>query len=688
MAAGTLSSSRNRSSRTEAVVALAAVGIVFMLVVPLPHWALDLLLCLNITLALGILMVTFYVKQPLEFSSFPSLLLLVTLFRLALNVSATRLILGQGEAGSVIRAFGSFVIGGNFVVGIVVFIVLVIIQFVVITNGAGRVAEVAARFTLDAMPGKQMAIDAELNAGAIDEQVARQRRKEIAREADFYGSMDGASKFIRGDAVAAVLMIVVNIMGGFAVGMFQRGMDLAGALQTYTILTVGEGIVTQVPALLISAASGLIVTRTAGDSNLGAELAAQLVSQPQAMLISSGVLAALALAPGLPKLPFLTLAAVVGWYGYQRRLVNLAPPPPPPPAPQAPENMAELLTVDPLEVELGYGLVCLADAKQGGDLLERVTAMRRQITRELGFLVPPIRLHDNVLLRSSQYVIRLRGQEVGRGELFADHLLAMNAGTVNQSLTGIPAQDPAFGLPAVWVPPGQRTLAEVSGYTVAEPSNVLVTHLSELVKRHAPEILTRQDVQGLLDAVKQQSPAVVDELIPNLLTLGQLQKVLQLLLKERVSIRDLATVLEAVADTAGLTREPEILTEFVRQRLARSLTKQYLEADGRLYCITLHPAVEQTIADGIQRTETGAQLLLESATQQRLIAAIRRLSEGMVAAGHQPLVLCAPRVRAAVRQLTQSAVPTLVALSFAEVTPGIAVESLGMVTGSDEDPTV
>jgi flagellar biosynthesis protein FlhA len=680
----------------------------FMLAVPLPHWMLDLLLTLNITLALGILMITFYVRHPLEFSSFPSLLLLVTLFRLALNVSATRLILGHGEAGAVISAFGSIVIGGNFVVGIVVFIVLVVIQFVVITNGAGRVAEVAARFTLDAMPGKQMAIDAELNSGAIDEETARVRRREIAREADFYGAMDGASKFIRGDAIAAVLMIAVNILGGFAVGVFQRGLDLPAALQTYTLLTVGEGLVTQVPALLIAAACGLIVTRPgnpavgSGDAqgNLGAEIGTQLLAHPQALLIAAGVLGALALAPGLPKLPFLALAAGVGWYGRRLAREAAAPPPLPPPAPSPPENMAELLTVDPLEVELGYGLVCLADPKQGGDLLERITAVRRQIALEMGFLVPPIRVRDNVRLKGNQYVVRLRGLEIGGGELFPSHLLAMDAGAVSQALPGIQAEDPAFGLPAVWVPAAQRTLAEVSGYTVADPTNVLVTHLSELIRRHAPEILTRQDVQALLDNVKQHSPAVVDELIPNLLTLGQAQKVLQSLLKERVSIRDLPHVLEALADAATVSRDVDQVTEHARQKLARALTRQHVAADGRLYCFTLHPTVEQVVLGSLRRVEgnlpaaagqpAGGQALpvLDAATHQRLIEAVRRQAERMVASGWQPLVLCAPRARSAFRQLVERAVPTLVALSYGEVTPGTAVEAVGMVSWNDEDSAV
>lgn len=652
----------------------------FLLVVPLPHWLLDLLLVLNITLALGLLMVTFYVKRPLDFSSFPAVLLLVTLFRLALNISATRLILGQAEAGAVIAAFGTFVVGGNFVVGIVVFIVLVVIQFVVITSGAGRVAEVAARFTLDAMPGKQMAIDAELNAGVIDEATARQRRQEVAREADFYGAMDGASKFTRGDAIAAVVIILINILGGFAVGILQRGMDFETALRTFTILTVGEGLVTQFPALLVSAAAGLIVTRTAGEMNLGTQLSNQLVAYPQALLIAAGVLGALSLVPGLPKLPFLALAGSLGWYAYYLREQSRKPPPAQPSAPTPPENMVDLLTVDPLEVEVGYGLVCLADAKQGGDLLERITAVRRQIATELGILVPPIRVRDNIRLRGNEYLIRLRGLEIGRGELFPDHLLAMDTGTVSQRLPGKQTREPAFGLPALWVAKGQRTLAEVAGYTVVDPTSVLVTHLSELVRRHAPEILTRQDVRVLLDAVKQHSPAVVEELIPQQLTLGQVQKVLQLLLAERVSVRDLVTILEALADASGSTSEPELLTEFVRQRLARSLTRQYVGSNGCLYCLTLDPTVEQLIADQFRRTEAGAQLALEPITQTRLLEAIRRQAERMVAAGHQPLLLCAPRIRPALRQLAERAVPTLGVLSYAEVTRGVAVESLGMVT--------
>ena len=677
-----------RSFFNEGGGAMAAVSIILMLVVPLPHWALDVFLALNITLALGILMMTFYIKKSLEFSSFPSLLLLVTLFRLALNVSATRLILGTGHAGAVISAFGTFVIGGNFVVGIVIFIVLVVIQFVVITSGAGRVAEVAARFTLDAMPGKQMAIDAELNSGAIDELTARQRRQDVSREADFYGAMDGASKFVRGDAIASVVMIVINILGGFGVGMLQRGLDLSAALQTYTILTVGEGIVTQVPALLISAASGLLVTRSASETNLSMELGKQVMAHPHAIYISAGSLFFLGLAPGLPKIPFALLAGAVAYYGYRVQLQRNAPPPPPPPAAKAPENLNDLLTVDPLEVELGYALVCLADPKQGGDLLERVTAARRQIASELGLIVPPIRVRDNVRLRGNQYTIRLRGQEIGGSELMPGQFLALEGGGEVQPLPGTPTQDPAFGVPAVWIAANQRMMAEVSGYTVVDPINILVTHLMEQLRRYASEILSRQDTQSLVENVRRAAPAVADELIPGLMTLGQVQKVLQILLRDRVSIRDLATILEALTDAATSTRDPEVLAEHVRFRLARQLTHQYVEADGRLYCMTLHPSVEQILMDNFRRSDVGTQITLDPATQERLGIAIRRQAERMAAAGHVPLLMCAPRLRSAIRPLIERSVPTLIVLSYAEITSGVAVESLGMVIWNDENSSV
>ena len=684
-----LQAPRDKKVIVEATTAIGAVGIILMLVLPLPEWILDSFLALNITVALGVLMMTFYIEKPLEFSSFPSMLLLVTLFRLSLNVSATRLILGTGQAGSVIAAFGTFVIGGNYLVGIVVFLILVVIQFVVITSGAGRVAEVAARFTLDAMPGKQMAIDAELNSGAIDEATARARRSEVAREADFYGAMDGASKFVRGDAIAAVVMIVVNIIGGLVVGILQRGMDITAALQSYTILTVGEGIVTQIPALLISASSGLLVTRTAGQTTLGAELGQQVLAKPQALYIVAGALAMMSLAPGLPKPAFLIIAAGVALGAFtlqKQRRTAAASVPLAPTATKQPETMTDLLAVDPLEVELGYGLVCLADAKQGGDLLDRVTASRRQLASELGLVIPPIRVRDNVKLRGSQYVIRLRGQEIASGELFVGQFLALEGGEGAQPLPGTPAVDPAFGVPAVWIAASQRAVAEVSGYTVVEPVSVLTTHLTELLRRFAPELLGRQDTQSLLDNVKKSAPALIEELVPNLMTVGHIQRVLQLLLRDRISIRDLVSILEALADAAPSVRDPETLVDHVRSRMARQLTQQYAENDGRLYCMTLHPAAEQNL---LERVRLGDGVLAVAPDEQRrMVDAFKLQAENMVRFGHRPLLLCPPRLRAQVRSLTEIGIPTLVVLSYAEIAQNVPVESLGMVNWNDENSTI
>jgi len=513
---------KKQGMSTDLVAAVGAVLIVGMMVIPLPGWALDVLLSLNITLALTILLMTMYTVRPLDFSSFPSLLLIVTLFRLALNIAATRLILLHAEAGAVIHAFGSVVVGGNYVVGLVVFIILVIIQFVVITNGAGRVAEVAARFTLDAMPGKQMAIDADLNAGLIDEAQARARREKVAQEADFYGAMDGASKFVRGDAIAAVVMIIINILGGFTVGILQHGMDLTTALQTYTLLTIGEGLVTQIPALLISTATGLIITRASSDVNLGRSMVGQILAQPKAIATAAGVFLALGLVPGIPKAPFLLVGALTGLFA----MVISRPPEAPPAeekkteAPRAPENLASLVGVDPLVVEIGYGLIALADRTQGGDLLDRITALRRQLASDSGFVVPPIRVRDNLQLRPMEYVFRLKGVEVARGEAYPGQLLAMNPAGGTPDLPGLRTKEPAFGLPAVWIAEQDRSVAESQGCTLVDCTTVIITHLSEVIRSHAGEILSRQDVQGILDSIRERAPVVVEELVPGLLTVG------------------------------------------------------------------------------------------------------------------------------------------------------------------------
>jgi len=676
------------TKRSDVVVAVAAVLVVGMMIMPLPEWALDLLLTLNMAMALTVLLVTIYTTQPLEFASYPSMLLVTTLFRLGLNIAATRLILLNGSAGAVIAAFGSVVVGGNYVVGIVVFAILVVIQFVVITNGTGRVAEVAARFTLDAMPGKQMAIDADLNAGIIDESEARARREAVSREADFYGAMDGASKFVRGDAIAAVIMILVNIIGGFIVGIAQRHMDFIGALQTYTLLTVGQGLVTQIPALLVSTATGLMVTKAASENDLGDEIAGEVLSQPKALWMAGGICGFLALIPGLPKLPLLLIAGLMAFGGQltKSKVKPVSTDIPSETHIKPPESMVELLPIDPLEVELGYGLIPLADPKQGGELLDRITAVRRQMALDMGLVVPAIRVRDNLQLRPNVYAIKLRGVEIASGEVYPGQLLAMNSGIASSILSGIETVEPAFGLPATWISEMQQNEAESAGYTVVDPLTVMITHLAEVIRRHAADILSRQDVQTLLETVKSHSPAVVEELIPNLLTVGEVQAVLQNLLSERVSIRDLVTILEALADAARVTRDVDILTGWVRQALHRQITRQYQSSDGVLRVLVLDPGCEQMIANGIKQTDSGVQLVLEPSAAQRILEAVRSQVERMAEMGYQPVILCSPRTRIHVRRLVERMVSTLAVLSFDELAPGTKIETLGLVTLADENP--
>jgi flagellar biosynthesis protein FlhA len=681
------------SRYSDVLIATAAVTVVAMMILPMPHWLLDVLLCANIGLALSILMVTMYTNEPLQFSSFPSLLLMSTLFRLALNISATRLILLHADAGTVINAFGSVVVGGNFVVGIVVFIILIIIQFVVITNGAGRVAEVAARFTLDAMPGKQMAIDADLNAGIIDETEAQRRRAAIAREADFYGAMDGATKFVRGDAIAAIIMIIVNVLGGFVVGVAQRGMDLTQALQTYTLLTVGEGLVTQIPALIVSTATGLMVTKNGSEKNLGWELMTQVFAQPKAIGVTAAVFTTLVMVPGMPKIPLLMAAAMAGIMAYYlaqneknaAAAARARAAQPQMEKPTLPESMVDLIGVDPISVEIGYGLIPLADPKQGGELLDRITMIRKQCAIDMGMLVPAIRVRDNVQLGANEYVVRLRGAEVARGEVFPGQCLAMNPGGATEKLSGTETVEPAFGLPAIWISEAQRMHAEVAGYTVVDPITVLVTHLSELIRRHAADLFTRQQTQELLDAAKQDSPAVVSELVPELLGLGDVQKVLQNLLRERVSIKDIVTILEAIADYATATKDTDILTEYVRQRMSLAICRQHQSPDGKLVVFTFQPALEQTIVDNIRQTELGARLILDPDTTQALLHAVRAQVEQMAQLGYPPIALCSPRTRLHIRRLTEHSFPILTVLSYAEIAPDVEVESIGMVTLNNED---
>jgi flagellar biosynthesis protein FlhA len=680
---------------SDIALAFGVVLIIIMMIIPLPTPLLDVLLVLNIATALTIMVLVLYLTRPLQFSVFPSLLLLVTLFRLALNVSTTRLILLYGDAGSVVAAFGSFVIGGNYVVGVVVFLILTIIQFVVITNGAGRVAEVAARFTLDAMPGKQMAIDADLSAGMITEAEARRRRAEIQREADFYGAMDGASKFVRGDAVAGIVILIVNILGGFTIGVLQLGMPLQAALQRYTTLTVGDGLVAQIPALLISTATGILVTRAAAsESDLGRDVTREMLGNPRALMIVGAVLALLGLAPGLPTIPFLTVGLLVGGTGW---VLSRAPAPlptkelPPPEEPKAPpgplESVQDLLQVDPMELEIGYGLIPLVDTAQGGTLLNRITMVRRQLALELGIILPTIRVRDNLQLKPNAYVIKLRGVEIAQGELMSNMFLAMNPGLAEEQIEGLPTTEPAFGLPAVWISAAQRERAEALGYTVVDPASVLTTHLTEVIKQHAAEMLTRQDVQTLIDNVKRDYAAVVEDLLPNTLTIGEVQRVLQNLLRERVSIRDLVTILETLATYGKATRDIDLLTEYVRRALARQICSQYKSADNTLQVITVAPQLEQELVASLQQTEQGTMLVLDPERATWLLQRIAQEMERVAMAGVQPVVLCSSRLRLPFRRFVERSLPTLAVLSFSEIAAGIEVRSVGLLDVERELPS-
>ncbi|MFN8179541.1 MAG: flagellar biosynthesis protein FlhA [bacterium] len=672
---------------------LLAVGIFLILavmIVPIPTALLDLAITFNIAFTLIVLLVTLYTKEPLEFSIFPTLLLVLTLLRLALNVASTRLILAEGYAGKVIQSFGEFVVAGNPVIGLVIFTILVVIQFVVITKGAGRIAEVGARFTLDAMPGKQMAIDADLNAGLIDEKEARMRRARIAHEADFYGAMDGASKFVRGDAVAGIVITLINILGGFVIGVAQRGMPLADALHTYTRMTVGDGLVTQIPALIVSVAAGMLVTRAAGDTDLGGEIVRQVFLKPNAVLVAAGMLAVLGLVPGLPTVPFLLLATATGGLGWathrrqerERATAAAAPAATPSEAPHGPAPVDDLLVVDPLEVEIGYGLIPLVDAAQGGDLLDRITMIRRQLASELGFVVPPVHVRDSVHLEANQYRIRVKGVPVGTAEIERDRLLAMNPGTATSELRGVRVREPAFGLPATWIDRSERAAADKAGFTIVEPSAVVATHLTELIKSHAPELLGRQEVKQLLEGVKGRAAAVIEELIPGVMTVGGVQKVLAGLLRERVSIRDLVTILETLADHAGSVRDVDRLVELSRAALGRAICEANRNTDGSLATVTLSPRVEALLADSLTGANGEAALTPDHGRQ--LVERLNVLVEKAVAAGRQPVILTSGRIRTAVRRLVEPVLPHVAVLSFAEIATGTPVTTVGTVRWSDE----
>lgn len=675
-------------------------GTVLLLILPVPPWLLDLLLAVSIASSLLILLVILYLDDPSDFTGFPSLLLFVTLFRLALNVATTRLILINGNAGHVIDAFGNFVVGGNYVVGLVIFLILVVINFVVITKGAGRIAEVAARFTLDAMPGKQMAIDAELNAGIINEEQARTRRRKVEQEGDFYGAMDGASKFVRGDAVAAIMITLVNVLGGFAIGIAQKGMTLTDALQRYTLLSIGDGLVSQIPALVTSMAAGMLVTRAAAKNNLGEELGRQLTFYPRALTILSVMLVFISIVPGLPMMPFLILAGIT-WFiaknlknrpartpgdttskagaGKAAAKPGEAPAAGAAAAPAAPEKLENLLALDALQIELGFGLVSLADQRKGGDLLERVTGVRRQFAQDMGVLVPPIKLRDNLQMGANEYRFLLKGNVIASGSLMPGYSLAMNATNSRVTLKGIPTTEPVFQLPATWITEVERKSAEIAGYTVVDCASVLITHLTEMVKRHCHEILSRQDVQQLLDNLKTTHPTVVNELVPALLNVGQVQRVLQNLLAEGISIRNLASILEKVSDFAGLTKNPDELSEHARRALGAQIIKPYQDERGSLKAITLDPRLEQEIAKGVRQSANEIALLLDPRLARHLVESLSKHIQSLLANGQAPVVLCAPHIRLAFRRFFEATFSDLTVLSYSEVPSRVDIQSAGIL---------
>jgi flagellar biosynthesis protein FlhA len=675
--------------RSDVMVALGLVVILLVMIIPLPSLLIDVLLSMSITLALLIMIVSLYTKRALDFAVFPSVLLAATLFRLSLNVASTRLILlrgdeGPGAAGAVIQSFGQFVVGGNYVVGLVVFTILVIINFLVITKGAGRVAEVAARFTLDAMPGKQMAIDADLNAGLIDDNEARERREEISREANFHGAMDGASKFVKGDAIAGIIITLVNIGAGFVIGVLQKGMPMAEAAANYTILTVGDGLVGQIPALIISTAAGILITRTTKSTDFGSELKNQFTFAPRAIWVVAGVLFLFAVIPGLPFLPFITLSALLGYAAYQldRRNREAAGEETPETltteATETEEDYQGMLNVDLLELEVGYGLIPFVDAAQDGELLGRIRSIRKQFALEKGFIVPPIHIKDNLQLKPNEYAIYLKGVAIASGEMLPGYYLAMNSGAATETIKGVATKEPAFGLPATWIPEAKKEQAQIAGYTVVDCTTVMATHISEIIKRHAHELLGRQEAQNLLDNLAKSYPKLVEELVPNLLSLGTVMSVLQNLLREDVSIRDLRSILETMADLAPMSQDVDTLTEHVRHSLARQISMKYARDDKTLGVLTFDRMVEETIQKSLQKGDGGTYLAIDPHMGQAAIDGLSR-SINSLDSSTPPVLLCTPTIRPHVKRLTERYFPNLGVISHNEIAPHLKVKSIGTV---------
>jgi flagellar biosynthesis protein FlhA len=671
------------------LMALMIIMVVFMIIIPLPAKLLDIFIAFNITLSIIIILLTMFTTEILQFSVFPTLLLITTLFRLALNISSVRLILRDAYAGEVINSFGEFVVSGSYVVGIIIFLIIIIIQFIVITNGANRVAEVSARFTLDAMPGKQMSIDADLNSGLIDEKGARDKRAKLQKEADFYGAMDGASKFVKGDAIAALIIVVINIIAGIITGIVLKGMDASQAAQTYTKLTIGDGLVSQLPALLISTASGILVTRSGGDEDFGTMAVKQLFGFPKVIGIAGAVLLFLAMIPGLPHLAFLVLAAACITAAYllykdeqqqnmkqeamqNQEMTEIES--------KEPENVMNLISVEPMEIEIGYGLIPLADESSGGDLLQRITSVRRQCAIEMGIVVQPIRIRDNLQLKTNDYVIKIRGTVVARGELMPNMLLCMDPTNSNNDIQGISTTEPSFGLPAIWINKDQREEAEIKGLTVVDPTTVMVTHLTETIKNHSYELLGRQEVKLIVDSVKGKYPTVVEELIPDLLTIGELQKVLQNLLRERVSIKDMVTILESLADNSRNTKDIELLTEYVRFALGRSICNSLVDDKGAITVVTLSQDLEKLIGGNIQKSMQGSFPAISPDITSKILKSLRKILDSVYFYENQPVVLVSPKIRAPFRRLIEMVFPTVNVLSLNEIPNDIEIKTEGVVS--------
>ena len=651
-------------------VAIYIMAAIIMFIVPIPAWLLDILLAVNISIALTVLFATMFSKEVLDMSFFPTMLLFTTIFRIALNTSSTRLILRDGNAGNVVETFGEFVGGGDLVIGVIIFIILILIQFMVINKGSERVSEVTARFTLDAMPGKQMAIDADLNTGAITDAEAKRRREKIQEEASFFGSMDGAVKYVKGDAVAGLLITTINIVGGIIMGMTRQGMDITAALNKYAILTIGDGLVSQIPSLLISLSTGILVTKGSKDADFGTMLAVLgFVTQLNTILFVGLGLVFIIVARNIEGT--IETAKIEQEVDSEEAAAEEI---------RQPENVNSLLQVDPIELEFGYGIIPLADVNQGGDLLDRVVMIRRQIALELGTVVPIIRLRDNIQLNPNQYIIKIKGIQVSEGEILFDHYMAMNPGYVEEEITGIPTFEPSFHLPAIWITEGQRERAESLGYTVVDPPSIIATHLTEIIRQHIAELLTRQDVQNLINNVKENNSSLVEELVPKLLGLGEIQKVLQNLLKEGISIRDLLTILETLADYAPTTRDTDILTEYVRQSLKRAISTKYFPSHETTSVLTLDPKIEQEIMGSVKQTETGAFLNLDPARSKAILNAVGEEIKKLENMGKTPIIMTSPIVRMYFKRLTEDYYPDLVVVSYNEVESNVELQSVGMVT--------